>query len=134
MFAYLRLCILIDMCASDSVCFSGVYICGGSHCFFLSISVPALRGKDYGKTKMRYPDYTETESGLQFKVFLYAFSSGVHHVFCHTHSFFLMLRKILCFMMQDLRMGTGPTPKTGDTVVVGPPSFLLAFVPCFTPY
>ncbi|CAO2836371.1 unnamed protein product [Amaranthus hypochondriacus] len=47
--------------------------------------MPALRGKDYGKTKMRYPDYTETESGLQFK---------------------------------DLRMGTGPTPKTGDTVVV----------------
>ena len=32
------------------------------------ISVPALRGKDYGKTKMRYPDYTETESGLQYKV------------------------------------------------------------------
>ncbi|KAL1361347.1 peptidyl-prolyl cis-trans isomerase FKBP19, chloroplastic isoform X4 [Arachis ipaensis] len=31
------------------------------------IAVPALRGKDYGKTKMRYPDYTETESGLQFK-------------------------------------------------------------------
>lgn len=32
------------------------------------ITVPALRGKDYGKTKMRYPDYTETESGLQYKV------------------------------------------------------------------
>jgi hypothetical protein len=30
--------------------------------------VPALRGKDYGKTKMSYPDYTETESGLQYKV------------------------------------------------------------------
>ncbi|KAH9698275.1 peptidyl-prolyl cis-trans isomerase FKBP19 [Citrus sinensis] len=30
--------------------------------------MPALRGKDYGKTKMRYPDYTETESGLQYKV------------------------------------------------------------------
>ncbi|KAJ6713660.1 PEPTIDYL-PROLYL CIS-TRANS ISOMERASE FKBP19 CHLOROPLASTIC [Salix viminalis] len=29
--------------------------------------MPALRGKDYGKTKMRYPDYTETESGLQYK-------------------------------------------------------------------
>ncbi|GLJ44604.1 hypothetical protein SUGI_0937460 [Cryptomeria japonica] len=27
----------------------------------------ALRGKDYGKTKMRYPDYVETESGLQYK-------------------------------------------------------------------
>ncbi|TXG48764.1 hypothetical protein EZV62_024639 [Acer yangbiense] len=26
--------------------------------------MPALRGKDYGKT---YPDYTETESGLQYK-------------------------------------------------------------------
>ncbi|CAI8591685.1 unnamed protein product [Vicia faba] len=29
--------------------------------------MPALRGKDYGKTKMRYPDYVETESGLQYK-------------------------------------------------------------------
>ncbi|XP_004491988.1 peptidyl-prolyl cis-trans isomerase FKBP19, chloroplastic [Cicer arietinum] len=29
--------------------------------------MPALRGKDYGKTKMRYPDYTETKSGLQYK-------------------------------------------------------------------
>jgi hypothetical protein len=34
----------------------------------VAISVPALRGKDYGKSKMRYPDYTETESGLQYKV------------------------------------------------------------------
>lgn len=32
------------------------------------ITVPALRGKDYGKTKMRYSDYTETEAGLQYKV------------------------------------------------------------------
>ncbi|RWR80154.1 peptidyl-prolyl cis-trans isomerase FKBP19, chloroplastic [Cinnamomum micranthum f. kanehirae] len=47
--------------------------------------VPALRGKDYGKTKMRFPDYTETKSGLQYK---------------------------------DLRVGSGSTPKIGDTVVV----------------
>ncbi|THU50827.1 hypothetical protein C4D60_Mb06t24440 [Musa balbisiana] len=47
--------------------------------------MPALRGKDYGKTKMRYPDYNETQSGLQYK---------------------------------DLRVGDGPTPKTGDTVVL----------------
>ncbi|XP_061359473.1 peptidyl-prolyl cis-trans isomerase FKBP19, chloroplastic [Gastrolobium bilobum] len=47
--------------------------------------MPALRGKDYGKTKMRYPDYTETESGLQYK---------------------------------DLRPGSGPKPKKGETVVV----------------
>ncbi|XP_024020931.1 peptidyl-prolyl cis-trans isomerase FKBP19, chloroplastic isoform X2 [Morus notabilis] len=47
--------------------------------------MPAIRGKDYGKTKMRYPDYTETESGLQYK---------------------------------DLRLGDGPGPKRGDTVVV----------------
>ncbi|XP_019052322.1 PREDICTED: peptidyl-prolyl cis-trans isomerase FKBP19, chloroplastic isoform X2 [Nelumbo nucifera] len=47
--------------------------------------MPALRGKDYGKTKMRYPDYTETESGLQYK---------------------------------DLRVGSGSTPKMGETVVV----------------
>ncbi|GER39237.1 peptidyl-prolyl cis-trans isomerase [Striga asiatica] len=47
--------------------------------------VPAIRGKDYGKSKMKYPDYTETISGLQYK---------------------------------DLRMGDGPTPKIGETVVV----------------
>ncbi|EFJ05865.1 hypothetical protein SELMODRAFT_450892 [Selaginella moellendorffii] len=47
--------------------------------------MPALRGKDYGKTKMRYPDFKETSSGLQFK---------------------------------DLKMGTGPIPKPGETVVV----------------
>ncbi|XVE50017.1 hypothetical protein DITRI_Ditri01bG0128200 [Diplodiscus trichospermus] len=47
--------------------------------------MPALRGKDYGKTKMRFPDYTETESGLQYK---------------------------------DLRVGDGPRPKLGETVVV----------------
>ncbi|KAM0890443.1 hypothetical protein ACQ4PT_027070 [Festuca glaucescens] len=47
--------------------------------------MPALRGKDYGKTKMSYPDYTETESGLQYK---------------------------------DLRVGDGPSPKKGETVVV----------------
>ncbi|XP_063939524.1 peptidyl-prolyl cis-trans isomerase FKBP19, chloroplastic isoform X2 [Daucus carota subsp. sativus] len=29
--------------------------------------MPALKGKDYGKTKMRYPDYIETNSGLQYK-------------------------------------------------------------------
>ncbi|KAI3410873.1 Peptidylprolyl isomerase [Psidium guajava] len=47
--------------------------------------MPAIRGKDYGKTKMRYPDYVETDSGLQYK---------------------------------DLRLGDGPTPKVGETVVV----------------
>ncbi|KAJ1685600.1 hypothetical protein LUZ63_016990 [Rhynchospora breviuscula] len=31
------------------------------------VDMPALRGKDYGKPKMRYPDYTETQSGLQYK-------------------------------------------------------------------
>ncbi|KAL0335888.1 UNVERIFIED_CONTAM: Peptidyl-prolyl cis-trans isomerase FKBP19, chloroplastic [Sesamum radiatum] len=52
---------------------------------FTNNEVPALRGKDYGKTKMRYPDYTETNSGLQYK---------------------------------DLRVGSGPTPRIGETVVV----------------
>ncbi|RLM66440.1 putative FKBP-like peptidyl-prolyl cis-trans isomerase family protein [Panicum miliaceum] len=61
------------------------------------ISVPALRGKDYGKTKMRYPDYTETESGLQYK----------------TIAFNIVMTKI-----QDLRVGDGPSPKKGEIVVV----------------
>ncbi|GAB2277581.1 Peptidyl-prolyl cis-trans isomerase fkbp19, chloroplastic, variant 2 [Dionaea muscipula] len=47
--------------------------------------LPALRGKDYGKSKIRYPDYIETESGLQYK---------------------------------DLRVGSGPTPKSGQVVVI----------------
>nr|XP_043640246.1 peptidyl-prolyl cis-trans isomerase FKBP19, chloroplastic [Erigeron canadensis] len=29
--------------------------------------MPALKGKDYGKTKMKFPDYAETSSGLQYK-------------------------------------------------------------------
>ncbi|CAI5461128.1 unnamed protein product [Closterium sp. Yama58-4] len=29
--------------------------------------MPALRGKDYGKSRMKYADYTETDSGLQYK-------------------------------------------------------------------
>ncbi|KFK25574.1 hypothetical protein AALP_AA8G132600 [Arabis alpina] len=29
--------------------------------------MPAIRGKDYGKSRMKYPDYTETQSGLQYK-------------------------------------------------------------------
>lgn len=39
----------------------------GSACAAPFTDMPALRGKDYGKTKMKYPDYTETESGLQYK-------------------------------------------------------------------
>lgn len=42
------------------------YDCNSS--IFFEHTVPALRGKDYGKTKMRYPDYNETQSGLQYKV------------------------------------------------------------------
>lgn len=37
-------------------------------CCCFMVTVPAIRGKDYGKSKMRYPDYTETDSGLQYKV------------------------------------------------------------------
>ncbi|KAK3127735.1 hypothetical protein QOZ80_7AG0577720 [Eleusine coracana subsp. coracana] len=70
-----------------------ISICiGSSQCMFEKAAakaefadMPALRGKDYGKSKMRYPDYTETESGLQYK---------------------------------DLRVGDGPSPKQGETVVV----------------
>ena len=34
----------------------------------LENSMEALKGRGYGKTKMRYSDYTLTESGLQYKV------------------------------------------------------------------
>ncbi|XP_077212304.1 FKBP-like peptidyl-prolyl cis-trans isomerase family protein [Tasmannia lanceolata] len=56
--------------------------------------MPALRGKDYGKSKMRYPDYIETKSGLQYK---------------------------------DLRPGSGPTPKMGETVVVDWDGFTVGY-------
>ncbi|GAA0166970.1 chaperone [Lithospermum erythrorhizon] len=56
--------------------------------------MPALRGKDYGKTKMKYPDYSETNSGLQYK---------------------------------DMRMGSGPIPKMGDTVVVDWAGFTIGY-------
>jgi hypothetical protein len=49
-------------------------ICNHALLFDITILVPALRGKDYGKTKMSYPDYTETESGLQYKVVALAFN------------------------------------------------------------
>jgi FKBP-type peptidyl-prolyl cis-trans isomerase len=76
--------------------------------------VPALRGKDYGKTKMRYPDYTETESGLQYKV---PFPPSVDFLLeCLNNqniAFIIVMTKL-----QDLRVGDGPSPKNGDTVVV----------------
>jgi hypothetical protein len=48
--------------------------CNHALLFDVAIIVPALRGKDYGKTKMSYPDYTETESGLQYKVLTLPFN------------------------------------------------------------
>lgn len=31
------------------------------------VKMPGLQGKNYGKTTYNYPDYTKTESGLQYK-------------------------------------------------------------------
>lgn len=75
-------------------------------------TVPALRGKDYGKSKMKYPDYVETASGLQYKVMQ-------HVVKCKCFS----VKKTLFLTssinkLQDLRPGNGPKPKKGETVVV----------------
>lgn len=69
----------------SSVGFLAASICNAGRAAAEFADMPALRGKDYGKTKMRFPDYTETQSGLQYK---------------------------------DLRVGSGPTPKIGETVVV----------------
>lgn len=110
-----------------------VYICRGSHCFY------QFQCRHLGEKTM------ERQRCDILTILKLNPVSSLRFFFMHFHReftiysviiilFFLMLRKILCFMMQDLRMGTGPTPKTGDTVVVGQPSFLLAFVPCFTPY
>ncbi|XBI88089.1 hypothetical protein VPH35_026087 [Triticum aestivum] len=50
--------------------------------------MPVLRGKDYGKMKMSYPHCTKTKSGLRYKE------------------------------LQDLRVGYGPSPKKGETLVI----------------
>ncbi|KAK8448510.1 hypothetical protein SEVIR_7G025000v4 [Setaria viridis] len=78
--------------------------------------MPALRGKDYGKTKMRYPDYTETESGLQYKVPLPPSADFLFPIEClndQNIAFIIVMTKL-----QDLRVGDGPSPKNGETVVV----------------
>jgi FKBP-type peptidyl-prolyl cis-trans isomerase len=31
------------------------------------VKMPGLQGKDYGKTTTKYPDFTATESGVQYK-------------------------------------------------------------------
>ena len=31
------------------------------------VQMPGLKGKNYGKTTYNYPDYTKTETGLQYK-------------------------------------------------------------------
>lgn len=54
-----RLCIIISIV---------IFILKTHFGIFVGVIVPALRGKDYGKTRMRFPDYTETLSGLQYKV------------------------------------------------------------------
>lgn len=61
---------------------------------------------------MKYPDYVETESGLQYKVMQ-------HVVKCKCFS----VKKALFLTssinkLQDLRPGNGPKPKKGETVVV----------------
>ncbi|XP_031490236.1 peptidyl-prolyl cis-trans isomerase FKBP19, chloroplastic [Nymphaea colorata] len=84
----------LDACQRRVIIFSTIGLVVGASQFISKdviavaaefADMPALRGKDYGKTKMRYPDYTETSSGLQYK---------------------------------DLRLGSGPTPNVGETVVV----------------
>ena len=35
---------------------------------FVGLIVSVLGGKDHGKMKMWFPDYTETTPGLQYKV------------------------------------------------------------------
>ncbi|KAF3790480.1 Peptidyl-prolyl cis-trans isomerase [Nymphaea thermarum] len=96
----------LDACQRRVIIFSTIGLIVGASQFIskdvLAVAaefadMPALRGKDYGKTKMRYPDYTETSSGLQYK-----------HIDCDMN-----LKGL-----QDLRLGSGPTPNVGETVVV----------------
>ena len=62
--------------------------------------MPALRGKDYGKTKMKYPDYTETESGLQYKV--------THYEVIVKYSFiFLFMLSLILFVFILLDKAAG---------------------------
>ena len=69
-----------------------ILVCEITKMFALLVTVPALRGKDYGKSKMSYPDYTETESGLQYKVILWKIID-------------LFWFKILCYFVCDTNAG-----------------------------
>ncbi|KAK2352060.1 FKBP peptidyl-prolyl cis-trans isomerase family protein [Trifolium repens] len=55
------------MVLSSIAVIAGTFCKGGIALASEFADMPALRGKDYGKSKMRYPDYVETESGLQYK-------------------------------------------------------------------
>lgn len=80
--------------------------------------MPALKGKDYGKSKMKYPDYAETSSGLQYKVVSERMVT-VSFSFLLVH--FDQFYKFTTENMQDLRAGNGKMPKPGDIVVVCQP-------------
>lgn len=55
------------MVLSSIAVIAGTFCKGGIGLASEFADMPALRGKDYGKSKMKYPDYVETESGLQYK-------------------------------------------------------------------
>lgn len=55
------------MVLSSIAVIAGTFCKGGIGLASEFADMPALRGKDYGKSKMKYPDYVETASGLQYK-------------------------------------------------------------------
>lgn len=57
--------------------------------------VPALRGKDYGKTRMNYPDYVQSQSGLQYKVCGQVFKK---HSLLPENEVFLTKKASHCFL------------------------------------
>lgn len=91
------------------------------YCFLFV--VPALKGKDYGKTKMNYPDYAQTSSGLQYKVTrVYSIITNfLSFLYYSTHLCSIIFCNLENQTMQDLRTGNGPIPKPGDIVVVCQP-------------
>ena len=71
---------------------------------------PALVGKDYGKSKMTYPDFQQTASGLLYKVSALSPCAPPSRPDCTT-----MKPSPRC---QDATVGRGKSPASGDRVVV----------------
>lgn len=86
-------------------------------------SMEALKGKDYGKTRMKYSDYTSTSSGLQYQVGCAARERAIDAPEADSCAAFRPIAHHCdacgaASESQDLVEGKGETPRPGQQVVV----------------